>query len=108
VGLAELRTAEPTLARESVKDTGAAIAIGVDTDGLPVVVACSVGIDLDVIPAAADARAALLPDAQLLVVVPERDDHPVTRDLAAALAAPAVIVPLPGDWRRLDRETDLR
>jgi hypothetical protein len=108
VGLTELRAAEATLPGESVKDTAAAIAVGADADGEPVVVACSVGIDLDLVPAAADARAALAPDARLLVVVPERDDHPVTRRLAAELRRPAEIVALPGDWRRPDREAGAR
>ena len=99
VGLDELRPAEPTVPRDSVKDTGAAIAVGVDPDGSTVVVACSVGIDLDVVPSGADARLALDPTARLVVVVPERDDHPVTRRLAEALAAPAEIVAVPGDWR---------
>jgi hypothetical protein len=36
----------------------------------------------------------------LWLVLPERDALPVTRDLAAALVHPAVVVPLPGDWRR--------
>jgi hypothetical protein len=65
-----------------------------------VVVACSVGIDLDLVPSAADARLLLDPDAELLVVVPERDAHPVTRALAARLRHPATVVPLEGDWRR--------
>ncbi|HEY6533077.1 MAG TPA: hypothetical protein VIY72_12270, partial [Acidimicrobiales bacterium] len=108
VGLAELRPAEPTLPRDSVKDTAAAIAVGTDLEGAPVVVACSVGIDLDLVPAAADARAAIAPEARLLVVVPERDDHPVTRHLAADLADPAEVVALPGDWRRLERDADVR
>jgi len=100
VGLGALQPAEPTVPRDSVKDTGAAIAVGTDADGAPVVVACSVGIDLDVVPAGADARAALAPDARLVIVLPERDDHPVTRHLAEALAAPAEIVTVPADWRR--------
>ena len=99
VGLDELRPAEPTVRRESVKDAGAAIGVGTDADGRTVVVACSVGIDLDVVPAGADARLALDPAARLLIVVPERDDHPVTRRLAAALTDPAEVVALPGDWR---------
>ena len=102
VGLAELRPAEPTVARESVKDTAAAVAVGSTHAGETVVVACSVGIDLDVVPAGADARMAIAPDARLLVVVPERDDHPVTRRMAAALVHPAEVVALPGDWRDPD------
>jgi hypothetical protein len=99
VGLDELRPAEPTVPRQSVKDIGAALAVGTDAEGRTVVVACSVGIDLDVVPAAADARLALDEGARLVVVVPERDDHPVTRRLAAALVDPAEVVALPGDWR---------
>jgi hypothetical protein len=101
LGLAELRPAEPTVRRDSVKDTGASIAVGTDLEGQPVVVACSVGIDLDVVPAAADARLSLDPGARLLVVLPERDDHPVTRRLAAGLVDPAEVVAVPGDWRSL-------
>ena len=67
-------------------------------DGVVVVVA-PVGIDLDLVPYAADARSALAPDARLVLVVPERDAHPVTLALAAALAAPAEVVAVPGDWR---------
>ena len=60
------------------------------------VVVCSAGIDLDLVPFAADARDALGgPDARLLLAVPERDDHPVTRELAARLAVPAEVVPVP-------------
>ena len=40
------------------------------------VVVCSVGVDFDLVPAAADARLVIDPDAELVLVVPERDDHP--------------------------------
>ena len=64
--------------------------------GAPVVVVCSAGIDLDLVPFAADARDALAePDTRLLLAVPEGDDHPVTRELAARLAVPAEVVPVP-------------
>jgi hypothetical protein len=63
------------------------------------VVVFSVGIDLDLVPAAADARLALDPDARLLLVVPERDEHPTTRALASSLRAPAEIVTVSRDWR---------
>jgi hypothetical protein len=72
------------------------VAVGVDDDGGAVVVACSVGIDLDLVPFAADARGAVgLDDARLLLAVPERDDHPVTRALATRLRQPAEVVPVP-------------
>ena len=99
VGAAVLRPVEPPIRRESVKDTLAAMAFGADPDGRPVMVACSVGIDLDVVPSAADARLGLDQDARLVIVLPERDDHPVTRKMAASLVHPAEIISVAGDWR---------
>lgn len=99
IGAQSLLPAEPPLPRDSVKDVGASIAIGRDDSGEPIVVACSVGIDLDVVPTAADARFLNDPSARLLIVVPERDDHPATRRLAARLNAPAEVIGLAGDWR---------
>jgi hypothetical protein len=100
VGLADLRPIAPAVPRPNLRDPAVAMALGEDSDGSPVVVACSVGIDLDLVPAAADARLSSAPEARLLLVVPARDAHPVTRDLAARLARPAEVVPLDGDWRR--------
>jgi hypothetical protein len=63
-------------------------------------VVASTGIDLDLVPAAADARAADPRHPALVIAVPARDDHPVTRALAAALTLPATVVTVPDDWRR--------
>lgn len=98
-GAVELVPAEGTVARDSVKEVLPAIALGAAPDGAPLVVACSVGIDLDLVPAAADARHAHAPGARLVLVVPERDALPVTRRLAAALADPAEVRTVPDDWR---------
>ena len=103
IGAAELRPAEPPLPRDSVKDVGASIAVGRDHAGQPIVVACSVGIDLDVVPTAADARVLNDPEAKIVIVVPERDDHPATRRLAERLIGPSEVIGLSGEWR--DRET---
>jgi hypothetical protein len=89
------------IVRQSVKDVLPAFAAGTDDHGEPVVVAASVGVDLDLLPAAADARAALAPDARLVVVVPQSDALPVTERLAARLRRPAELVAVPGDWRVL-------
>jgi hypothetical protein len=51
------------------------------------------------VPWAADARLLHAPDADLVLAVPERDDHPVTSALAAMLRHPATVVPIRGDWR---------
>lgn len=99
IGLAALRSSEPALPRPNLRDQAVAMAIGEDADGRPVVVACSVGVDLDLVPAAADARLATAPEARLLLVVPERDAHPVTRDLAGRLVHPADLVTVADDWR---------
>ena len=99
IGLLELRAAESTTPRESLTDSGAAIALGCTASGEDVVVACSVGIDLDLVPAAADARLALSPAARLVIVLPERDLHPATRRLASMLPRQAEFVTIAGDWR---------
>ncbi len=99
VGCAQLVPVAPVLPRESVKDVTPACAVGQDGDGRPVVVACSVGIDLDLVPTAADVRAQRAPDARLVLALPQRDDHPVTRGVAERLARPAEVVVLPDDWR---------
>lgn len=93
VGARFLSPVDPPTPRTSVKDTVPCVSAGESESGEPVVVVCSTGIDLDVVPWAADARAALGdPGARLLIVLPERDAVSVTRALAGALRVPAVVV----------------
>ena len=93
MGALVLEAAPPPVPRANLKDPVPCVALGVDTAGEPVVVVSSVGIDLDVVPFAADARSAMgLDGSRLLLAVPERDDHPVTRALAAKLRDPAEVV----------------
>jgi hypothetical protein len=94
IGVGQLAPAASPRPRVGLRERDIACAIGDD-----VVVVCSVGVDLDVVPAAAEARLALAPDARLLLVVPERDDHPVTRVLAKRLNQAAEVVAVSGDWR---------
>jgi hypothetical protein len=98
-GASSLERIEVPVARDSVKDVIPAAAAGVDDAGHPVVVVCSVGIDIDLVPTAADARLRHDRSARLVLVVPERDDHPVTRAIASLLHDPADVIALPGDWR---------
>jgi hypothetical protein len=70
-------------------------------DGRPLVVVTSVGVDLDLVPTAADVRLATAADARVVLVVPERDDVPATRALAGRLREPAEVVSVPGNWRGL-------
>jgi hypothetical protein len=99
-GAAHLAPVASTLAPGDPMRPGSAAAAGEDRDGRPLLVVCSTGIDLDLVPSAADARAADPRQPELVIAVPARDDHPVTRALASSLSAPATIVAVPDDWRR--------
>ncbi len=99
VGLAFLHPAAGVRPRPNLTERDIAIAAGTTADTAPVVVACSVGIAVDLVPTAADAREAIDPSSRLLLAVPERDDHPATRRLAARLRSRAEVVSVPGDWR---------
>jgi hypothetical protein len=101
IGLRTLRSATTPTPRRGLREPDAAVALGESPDGQPVVVACSVGVDVDLVPRAADHRAGLNPEAQLWLVVPERDNHPTTQRLAANLREPALIVTVPDNWRDL-------
>jgi hypothetical protein len=98
VGARSLRPVEPTVARLDLVEPMPALALGEDALGRPLVVACSVGVDLNLVPLAADARARDLPDAELLLVTPARDQYPSTRALAARLRRPARLVAVEGVW----------
>jgi hypothetical protein len=104
VGATHLTSVAPVWPRTSVKDVVPASAVGEDAAGNPLVVVTSTGIDLDLVPEAADVRARewLDPgDGRLVLVLPDRDAHPVTLGLAEQLHFPAEVVALPGDWRGL-------
>ena len=100
-GAAELDPVAPPLPAADLTDNAAVPGLGVAPDGGPLVVVCSTGVDPDVIPTAADSRAQYRPDADLVVVVPEGDDHPLTAALAAALARPATLRTVPRGWEAL-------
>jgi hypothetical protein len=106
VGAAALAQADPPEARTNLRDAVPCVATGLDPDGRPLVVVCSVGIDLDVVPFAADARLAAASRAQspgagdgarLVLAVPDRDAHPVTLALAADLVEPADVIGVGGE-----------
>jgi hypothetical protein len=92
VGMVSVRHAEPPVPRRGLKQRAPCTAIGHRLDGESVVIVCSVGVDLDVVPYAADARLAAgvgaggtSSPAETIVVLPERDLLPVTRELAGQL-----------------------
>lgn len=99
VGAAELRPVGSAVPRANLKEPGVATAVGVDIEGRPVVVTCSTGVDLDLVPSAADDRLAHAPAARLVLAVPARDVLPVTTDLARHLVDPAEVVAVGDDWQ---------
>jgi hypothetical protein len=107
VGADHLAPLPPPMGRQSLRETGVAPAAGFDVDGRPVVAVCSTGVDLDLVPAAADTRLAWRAGAsgadsarvRLLLVVPERDALDAVRELAAELVEPAELVTVPDAWR---------
>lgn len=93
IGASALFVADPPVARANVKDSVPCVATGTDLSGQAITVVCSVGIDLDLVPFAADAR--LRHGGRLVVVLPERDAHAVTRQLLGRLREPAQLVTRP-------------
>jgi hypothetical protein len=102
VEAAHLAPVPPPLPRGDLRQPSPAPAAGVDRDDRPVLVVCSTGIDLDLVPTAADARMADgRHGVRVILAVPPGDDHPVTRELAAALREPAQVRTVPAEWRTL-------
>ncbi|MEO6122079.1 MAG: hypothetical protein ABIR32_00105 [Ilumatobacteraceae bacterium] len=92
VGASSLRAVDPPVVRSNIKDPVPCVALGEADDGKAMVVVCSTGIDLDLVPFAVDARQMHAPDAELVIVVPPRDVSPVTIAIAAmAVAAPRIV-----------------
>jgi hypothetical protein len=93
VGCASLTPGQPPLPRSNLKDPTPCVGDGVDTDGRPVRVVFSSGVDLDVLPYVADVQAAGV--ARVRLALPERDLLPVVSKLADLLVEPVEIVALP-------------
>jgi hypothetical protein len=89
VGAEWLTPAQPPVKRLNLKDPVACVATGVGNDGRRVVVVCSSGVDLDVIPFAADARLSIDDGARLVVVTPARDQLQVIKKIAELLRQPS-------------------
>jgi len=99
VGAKVLAPVESVLARRNLNERSVATALGIDVDGTPLIVTCSTGVDLELVPAAADDRLAHAPDARLVLVLPSRDALPITTALARQLVEPAEVVTVDNDWK---------
>lgn len=107
LGLVELEPLPTVVPRAGLREVMPAAARGRDPNGAPVLVVCSVGIDLDLVPTAADVRQRWATEAdtdpsaaRLVVVLPERDAHPATRELLASLRDAAELSTVEDGWRR--------
>jgi len=98
-GVTDLVPIAPPVERTDLRRRSPAPAAGTDLDGRPVVVVCSTGVDIDLVPSAADSRLLDGRAARLIIVVPDGDDHPVTRRVAARLEDRPDIVTVRRDWR---------
>jgi hypothetical protein len=100
-GARQLAPAPAPVERDDLRLPSPAAATGIDESDRPLVVVCSTGIDADLVPTAVDARLADGRAARLVLIVPERDDHPAHAALAAALVHPAEVHTVPDDWRAM-------
>ncbi len=98
VGAAELHPVESTVERPSVRDLSPAAAAGTMPDGSSVVVVCTAGVDLSLVPVAADVRVLHAPGVRLVLAAPARDLLPSVARLAALLVEPAEVVAVPAPW----------
>ena len=98
LGLASVEPIEPPLPRPNVKDRVPCVALGHRDDGGEVVLVCSVGVDLDLVPYAIDARRSApgIDGGEVWLVAPERDLVPVTAELAALADQAVSLVPFSG------------
>jgi hypothetical protein len=98
VGAAHLSPADMTTAAAGLKDVHPAAAVGTDPDGAAVVVVCSTGVDLALVPLAADTREWLDPTARLVLALPAHDHHVATTTLIGLLRRPAELVDVEPGW----------
>ena len=97
LGLDKLQAVEPMAERDGIRDVAIASAVGETSAGERVLVACSVGIDLDAVPAAADLADRHETD-RIILVIPERDQHPLIRAVAQRSRRPIEFVTAPEPW----------
>lgn len=85
VGAAALDPVPPLWPRSTLLGTQAIAAMGPAIGGGSVVAVSSVGVDLGLVPEAAEYRLRHDPTAELVIVIPARDRYPITEQLVASL-----------------------
>jgi len=97
VGLEAATLVEPVPPRTSLLEARSAALVGHDPSGVLNLVMCSVGIDLGVVPEAAD-LVAVTGAERVVLAMPERDQLPAIRDLAELLPEPTTLVSIDVPW----------
>ena len=92
VGASSLQATEPPVQRLNVKDAVPCCALGKTENGQQIVVVCTASVDVDVVSFAADARARVAPDAQLVIATHTNNVTPSLAKLAKSLRIPARFV----------------
>jgi hypothetical protein len=92
--MADLIASEPPLARRTLREVAPCVATGRTGDGRRAVVVCSVGVDLDLAPYVADVidHQQVTDADELVVVLPERDAVPISRELLDLLDRPVGVI----------------
>ncbi len=98
VGARHLAPVAPMRPRQGLNQALPAPAVGADQDGRPLVVVSSVGVDLDLVPEAADLRDRHDPAARLVIAVPPRDRLPPVERLVTRLAGDAELIGVDPPW----------
>lgn len=97
VGATALVPVDPADRRSGLRYPSPAPAIGLDGGGRRVLVVCTVGVDIGVVPATADLVLREGPD-RVVVAVPPRDVLEPVERAVARLAIPAAVIGVPGSW----------
>jgi hypothetical protein len=97
LGLTTAEPVAPLRPRDTLLGTRPVAVSATDSSGRPVVVVCSVGVEVDLAAEAADYRERIDPSARLLVAVPERDRYPVIDRLVSRLPS-AELVSMATPW----------
>jgi hypothetical protein len=92
VGASSMQVVEPPVKRLNVKDAVPCCAVGATEQGQAIVVVCTAAVDVDVVAFAADARARIAPDAQLVIATHTNNVTPSLAKLAKSLRNPARFV----------------
>lgn len=94
VGATQLRRVDTTLDPANLRVAQPAAALATNADGSESVVVCTAGIDLDLVPLAADTRQSVAPGSELVLCGPARSFVAVVRALASQLIDPVRFVDL--------------